>query len=140
MAKFVLMFKEKKKAKGPLKTLLPSLRTFTICLDSLLLLLFISLLSPRMTGLPIHEILGLALFVPIVLHLLLAWPWIRQTSKRIFLNASKRARFNYFLNAGLFVLMVIEIVSGMVISQVALPFLGIKTIEDRAWRSIHIKP
>jgi len=30
-----------------------------------------------------------------------------------------------------------ELVSGFIISQVALPGLGIKTINDRSWRSVH---
>jgi hypothetical protein len=110
---------------------------FIICLDSLLLLLFILLLSPRLTGLKIHELLGVLLFVPIVIHLLLAWAWIATTSKRIFARAGSRTRINYFLNATLFVLIMIEIISGLAISQVALPIVGIKTINDRAWRALH---
>lgn len=56
---------------------------------------------------------------------------------RIFSNASPRTRFNYFINATLFVLFMIEIVSGLVISRVVVPFLGIKKVEDRSWRALH---
>jgi Domain of unknown function (DUF4405) len=119
------------------RTFLISRRMVIICLDTFLLLLFIFLLSPRMTGLPMHEVLGILLFLPILLHLLLAWSWIKQTTKRLLKNASRRTRFNYFLNTTLFVLVMIELVSGLAISRVALPFIGINTIDDRSWRALH---
>src|SRR5258708_5373177 len=86
------------------KTVFPTRKTFIVCLDTFLLLLFIFLLSPRMTGLPVHELLGILLFVPILLHLLLAWSWVKQTTKRLLKNAGRRTRFNYFLNTTLFIL------------------------------------
>ena len=37
----------------------------------------------------------------------------------------------------LFVFVVLEIVSGLIISQVLVPAIGIKTINDGAWRGLH---
>lgn len=112
-------------------------RRFIICLDTILLIIFILLLSPRLTGLPLHEVLGIIFFIPIVLHLLIAWPWIQNSTKKFFKTVSHRTRFNFFLNTILFMLVIMELVSGFVISQVALPNLGIKTINDRSWRAVH---
>ena len=112
-------------------------RRFIICLDTALLIIFILLLSPRLTGLPLHEVLGFIFFIPIIIHLLIAWPWIQNSTKRFFKTANKRTRFNFFLNTVLFILVITELVSGFIISQVALPGLGIKTINDRSWRSVH---
>jgi hypothetical protein len=117
-----------------------SRRRFIICLDTALLVIFILLLSPRMTGLPLHEVLGFIFFIPIIIHLLLAWPWIQKATKRFFKAASKRTRFNFFLNTILFILVITELVSGFIISQVVLPGIGIKTINDRAWRAVHNVP
>jgi hypothetical protein len=111
-----------------------------ICLDTALLIIFILLLSPRMTGLALHEVLGFIFFIPIVIHLLLAWPWIEAATRKFFKTANKRTRFNFFLNAILFILVITELVSGFIISQVVLPNLGINTINDRAWRSVHNLP
>src|SRR5678809_1654348 len=105
-------------------------RRFIICLDTALLIIFILLLSPRLTGLPLHEVLGVIFFIPIVIHLLIAWPWIQNATRKFFKTVSNRTRFNFFLNAILFILVITELLSGFVISQVALPGLGIKTIND----------
>jgi hypothetical protein len=115
-------------------------RRFIVFLDTSLLIIFILLLSPRMTGLPLHEILGFIFFIPIIIHLLIAWPWIQNTTKKFFQTASGRTRFNFFLNTILFILLVSELVSGFIISQVVLPRLGINTINDRSWRTAHNLP
>jgi hypothetical protein len=114
-------------------------RRFIVLLDTTLLVILILLLSPRLTGLAAHEILGFIFFIPVIIHVLIAWPWIQKTTKKI-LNASKRTRFNFFLNAILFILIITELVSGFVISQVVLPSLGIRTINDRSWRTAHNLP
>ena len=109
-----------------------SRRRFIICLDISLLIIFILLLSPRMTGLPLHEFLGVIFFIPLLIHILIAWPWIQHATSKFYKTTSKRTRFNFFLNSILFILVVTELVSGFIISQVVLPGLGIKTINDSA--------
>jgi hypothetical protein len=115
-------------------------RRFIICLDTALLAIFILLLSPRMTGLALHEVLGFIFFIPIIIHLLIAWPWIQAASGKFFKTASRRTRFNFLLNSILFILVITELVSGFIISQVVLPGLGINLINDRTWRSVHNLP
>jgi len=115
-------------------------RRFVVLLDTSLLIIFILLLSPKMTGLALHEILGFVFFIPIIIHLLIAWPWIQNATRRFFRTASRRTRFNFILNTVLFIILITELVSGFVISQVVLPGLGIKTINDRSWRAVHNLP
>jgi len=110
---------------------------FIIGLDAALLIIFILLLSPRMTGLAAHEVLGFIFFIPIMVHLLIAWPWIQRSTKKFFQTANRRTRFNFVLNTFLFILVITELVTGFFISQAVLPNLGIKTINDRAWRAVH---
>lgn len=112
-------------------------RAFEFWLDSLLLVLFVLALSPRMTGLRLHEWIGIAFGVPLIVHLLLSWTWISSTTRRVFRSGDSRTRVNLVLNAVLFVLIAVEIASGVVISQVAVPSLGFATINDRAWRALH---
>ena len=112
-------------------------KKFVVGLDTALLIIFILLLSPRMTGLPLHEILGFLFFAPIIIHLLIAWPWIQLSTKKFFKIATRRTRVNFALNTILFILVITELVSGFFISQVVLPKLGIKTINDRSWRALH---
>lgn len=91
-----------------------SVSSSRFAVDVFLFGLILLMLSPRLTGLPVHEWLGLALGIPVVVHLLLSWSWISRAT-----------------------LVVLEILSGVVISVVALPALGISTIEDGAWRLLH---
>ncbi len=90
-----------------------------------------------MTGLPLHELIGIVFAVPVLVHLVIARAWITHATRRLLRRADRRARVNYVLNAALFVLIVVEIVSGLVISQVALPLVGVRTINDRSWRALH---
>lgn len=106
-------------------------------LDLVLLLTLLLLFSPRLTGLPVHEWLGLALGLPLLLHLLLSWRWIATATAGVFARGGMRSRINYVLNAILFVLIVIEIISGSMISAIAAPTLGIPTVNDRSWRALH---
>src|SRR4029078_12948539 len=93
-------------------------RRFIVFLDTTLLVIFILLLSPRMTGLALHEVLGLIFFIPIIIHLLIAWPWVHNATRRFFQTTKRRTRLNFFLNSILFILVITELVSGFIISQV----------------------
>lgn len=106
-------------------------------LDSLLLTLLLLLFSPRLTGLPLHEWLGIAIVPPIVVHVLLSWRWVAAATRRLLRGAPNRVRVNYILNALLFVLLTLVIASGVAISEVAAPSVGTRTIDDRAWRALH---
>jgi len=116
---------------------IPSVSSSRFAVDVLLFGLILLLLSPRLTGLPVHEWLGLALGIPVVVHLLLSWSWISRATIVVSTRSGWRHRINYLLNWLLFALVVLEILSGVVISVIALPALGISTIEDRAWRLLH---
>ena len=117
-----------------------SRRKFIICLDTALLIIFLLLLSPRLTGLKLHEILGVILFIPLIIHLLLSWRWIKNSLQKFFKTASTRTKFNFFLNTVLFILTITALFSGILISQVVLPYFGIKTIDDSSWRFVHNAP
>lgn len=114
-----------------------STTSFRFAIDVILFGLFLFMLSPRLSGLPVHEWLGLALAIPVLVHLLLSWTWISRATLVAPIRSGWRHRINYALNWTLFVVVVLEIVSGLMISVVALPALGIPTIEDGAWRLLH---
>jgi hypothetical protein len=110
---------------------------FAWWLDSALFLAFLLLLSPRLSGLAVHEWLGLAFAVPVLVHSLLAWRWLATTTRRLFTPNRRRDTVNYILNVLLFITTTVVICSGIVISQVALPWLGVHTVDDRVWRTMH---
>ncbi len=110
---------------------------FALWLDVLLLLLFLLIQSPRITGVAAHEVLGIAIAVPLILHMLLSWHWIISKARRLFANGSVRTRINYAINVGLFLAMVLVIVSGIMVSRVVLPWAGMPTIYDGDWFELH---
>lgn len=108
-----------------------------ISIDVTLLVALLLLFAPRLTGLPVHEWLGILLGLPLLVHLLWSWSWIRDGTGRLFTRTDARGRANYLLNWILFVLVVIEVTSGIAISHAALPSMGLHTINDRSWRALH---
>jgi uncharacterized protein DUF4405 len=108
-----------------------------IYVDVVVLATLLLLFAPRLTGLPIHEWLGVSLGATLIVHLLLSWSWISSGTRRLVSGLNRRARINYVLNWLLFVLILIELTSGIAISRVVLPSIGIATINDRSWRALH---
>ena len=90
------------------------------------------------TGKSIHEWLGIGLATAIIAHLLLHWQWLVQVTRRFFGRMQASARLNYVVNSLFFVDMTIIIFTGLMISEVALPFFGIQLQADRSWRQLHV--
>src|SRR5215469_8142353 len=78
----------------------------------------------RLTGLAVHEWLSIAFAAAALLHLLLSWRWIEKATRRIFSRAELRNTVNYTLNFILFADIVILFLSGIMISRVAVPTIG----------------
>lgn len=95
------------------------------------------LLSEKLTGEAIHEWLGVAALAAVLTHLLLSFDWIAAVTKRFFQKQSLQARLNYIFSALLFVAMVIAFYSGLMISKVALPALGLSITGGMGWKSLH---
>lgn len=111
--------------------------SFLLWFDTLLLVLFLLTMTPRLTGLAMHEILGVVFAVFFLVHLLLSWQWIKAAARKLLSPGEWRMRFNYSLNTLLFALTAIAIVAGLVISQVVLPALHIPSVNDRVWHFLH---
>lgn len=107
----------------------------TFLLDVTLLVSVCTLQDVPFTGLVVHEWLGLAMIGMVFAHLLLAWSWIATQTRRLLAAQSARERINYILNLSLFAAITAVIVSGILISQRAIPTLiGTKAPPDMDWR------
>ncbi|WP_129672101.1 DUF4405 domain-containing protein [Candidatus Chloroploca sp. Khr17] len=111
--------------------------TINLLIDGAMFLAFLVATAPHLSGLAIHEWLSLALGVALITHLLLHWNWIVQVARRFFGKASWTARLNYLLNSLLFIAFSTIIVTGIMISEVALPFIGISFARDAFWLGLH---
>jgi hypothetical protein len=106
-------------------------------LDFFIFIGFLLLLDPRTTGIAIHEWLGFAAAGTIVVHLLVNWNWIRGLTTGFFRKMALKSRLNYILNWLLFIDFTLVMLTGIMISEVALPALGIRLGENFAWRQLH---
>jgi hypothetical protein len=105
--------------------------------DILVFIIFLVAMDPRTSGIAIHEWIALSVIAVLVVHLLLSWDWITQITRRLFGKMAGQTRINYILNWLMFVDGTLIMISGIMISQVALPTLGIKLPQGFAWRSLH---
>ncbi len=111
--------------------------TVNLIVDSVIFIAFLVAMAPRFSGLAIHEWLGIAFGAGIITHLLLHWQWLVEVTKRFFGKAQWSARINYILNTLLFVDVTIIIFTGLMISESALPQLGITLARSGSWRMLH---
>jgi Domain of unknown function (DUF4405) len=95
----------------------------TFWLDIVLLVSVCMLESVRFTGLVIHEWLGLAIVAMVLAHLLFSWSWIDTQSRRFFGKQTIRDRINYIINVVFFFAVTAAVLSGILISQKAIPAL-----------------
>jgi hypothetical protein len=104
--------------------------------DAVLLVTFTLAYSLGFTGIATHEWLSIGLGAALLVHLTLHWDWVVRTSRRL-LRRSARDRFLWLVSLLLVVSMTLCIMSGILISQVALPELGITVPASSFWRDMH---
>jgi hypothetical protein len=117
---------------------LMSRHAWIAALDTLLLVLYLALQEPGgATGFVWHEWFGIASIPLIGLHVALSWSWISANWPRAREGRTPHARINYVLNTCLFVMMMIVILTGLVISEYALPAFGVPSHSTRRWEQFH---
>ena len=103
-----------------------------------MLVAFCALMTPgAITGFLWHEWLGLAFIPLLIVHIVLAWGWIEKTWRRLRLETHPKARLNFLLNSALALLMIVVVASGLVISEFALPSMGLSPLASRRWMQLH---
>ena len=89
-------------------------------LDAAILVGYTLAYSFGFTGPVIHEWLGLALGLVLLVHLTLHWDWVIRTTRRL-VTRRGRDRVIWLVNLALLAAMTLCVASGIVISRVALP-------------------
>lgn len=106
-------------------------------LDVAIFAAFLLALDPRLTGIAIHEWLSLAAAAAVVAHLVLHWEWIVAVTRRFFGRTSSAARLNYVIDALFFVILIVIMLSGVMVSQAILPALGLVAPGGSFWLILH---
>lgn len=89
------------------------------------------------TGVVIHEWLGIGLGIALLLHLTLHWDWVVRTTRRLF-SPRGRDKLIWLVNILLLLAMTLCVASGIAISRVALPELGLYTLQTPFWFRLHV--
>jgi len=88
----------------------------------------------NVTGLDVHQWLGIFLGAFALFHLFLHFGWVKAVTTRFFTKTSWRNRLYYLLDAGLLWGFATIMVTGVVISS----WLGLVLPDYGAWRSVHV--
>lgn len=103
-----------------------------------LLVAFLLSASPRYTGTLIHEWLGVALAVALIVHILLHWNWIVSVGARYLKNLWHVSRLQFFVDTLIFVTFIVLITTGLMMSKNVLVGLGIQVARaSRSVKTIH---
>lgn len=105
--------------------------------DIILFISYVIVNIPQATGVPFHEWVSIVFIIPLVVHILLDWKWVVSVTKRIFGKLPGEVRVNHILDLIIFITMTLALMTGFVISEAALPAIGIDIVIDPFWSSMH---
>jgi hypothetical protein len=88
------------------------------------------------TGLQVHELLGLAAFGLMLVHLIAHWRWVASVTEKVFESVSSKAAFYYVIDAILLVSFASIIITGLIISSLLSLPLQSQTYDF--WRFLHV--
>ncbi len=115
----------------------PARDNFKFRWDVLLLVVFLATCAPSVTGIPLHEWASLGIVPIVAIHLALNWNWIIDVTRRSLGRLSGEVRFNHVLDLLLFASFALLMVSGIIVSESALPALGVPRKTDGFWNGLH---
>lgn len=108
-----------------------------LILDLTLFTAVLALANPDLTGLNIHEWLGVAFVAGLLTHLLFHWKWIVSVTVQFFQKFWHDSRLNYIVNLLFLALMTGALLSGLMISESVLAVLGIRIEPSPIWEGLH---
>lgn len=108
-----------------------------IVLDIVMTVLFIALMNTAITGLNLHEIIGLGLCGGFLAHKLLNLDWIKRMIRKLRdKSAGNKLKVMLFVDALLLAGMTLIVVSGIFISEVV--FIQFNLLSTLPWKEIHL--
>jgi hypothetical protein len=87
-----------------------------------------------LTGLALHQWLGVAGGLLAGYHLVLHWDWVKSVARRWFGRTSRQARIYFLVDAGLMLGLALIVATGVVISS----WLSLALENYSAWRNAHV--
>jgi hypothetical protein len=103
-------------------------------IDLVLLVVFLVEFYMDLTGVALHQWMGMTLAVAILYHLVTHWAWVKLVTARFFNQTSSRARLYYLLDGGLLAGFGTIIATGLVIST----WLSLPLNNYATWYDVHV--
>jgi hypothetical protein len=103
-------------------------------IDLVLLGLFWISFFPDLTGLGLHEWLGIAAIALAAVHLIAHWTWVECVTLRFFSQTSSQARIYYTADLGVLLGFLMILITGLLIST----WLDLPLYDFAAWTHIHL--
>jgi len=105
--------------------------------DTAIFAAFLVAFEPALTGIAVHEWLGLALAAALIAHIVLHWDWVVKVTLQFLRKLFHSSRLNYIVDGILMIAFVVVMLSGILISRSVLSILGIQVAASPAWRFLH---
>ena len=103
-------------------------------IDTGLFAVFIILFWLDLTGIALHQWLGIALGGLAAYHLLTHWKWVQAVTERFLKHTSLQARLYYVMDAGLAAGFFVILATGLIIST----WLSLSLGSYAAWKNLHV--
>ena len=103
-------------------------------IDAALFIGFLAAFWLELTGVALHQWLGIAIGVGAGYHLFTHWAWVKAVTERFFKQTSMQARLYYVIDATVLIGLATIIVTGMVIST----WFDLALTNYAAWRTLHV--
>jgi hypothetical protein len=105
-----------------------------LLLDVAMLAGLLVITNPALTGLQLHEWLGVALIVPALAHLVINWDWVIRVATNVIDKLLSTSRVNFGVDLVLFVTTVAAMLSGFMVSQFVVSLGGASL---PLWHTVH---
>jgi hypothetical protein len=93
--------------------------------------------NTALTGIPIHEWLSIGVALVFALHVALNWDWTVTVLRRFIRKLLSLSRFNLVVDIVLFVVFTAVMLTGLMVSRVVVPGLGLSVPFGPTWRILH---
>ncbi len=103
-------------------------------IDAVMFAAFLILFLLDLTGLSLHQWLGMAVGALAVYHLLAHWTWVKSVARRFFDRASRQSKVYLLVDACLMLGFLLIVSTGLVIST----WLELPLSNYPAWRNLHV--
>ena len=103
-------------------------------IDAVLFAGFICAVLLDLTGLAVHQWLGIAIGALALYHLFTHWSWVNAVTGRFFRRTSQNARLYYLIDVNLGLGFILILVTGLVMST----WLSLPLDHYTAWKNMHI--